>query len=477
MASITNISPPNLRARNVNQNTRLSNHKVLNTQSKKQTDLQSKPISKSKVNSDSLAVKAMTGNPHDTSKVYPRRDSVCYEGKFLKIEADIKSIRETINRNHENTTSSINSVQNEIKEKSGKYDVIIQEMNANIYKMSLKTMPLATCNISDKYSNYKIDFAIHYLARTIDNIDLLKTNINANLSEIYNAIKNIEDKNVATDNMIANLVESMETSVTINHQRETQPVTTNKDNIESIINEIECLQYETKKHNLLIMQDEEKLIVMNRQIHVLSAKYVQFNDIIKNLLLDLNRAMSTKIQQDNVVDIDAVPFMVSQAACCTTNNENVLNANLHDDVVADDPSSFIEIRTNIDANNKSAGWDASTDRFGKIYNKFGYSKLIRVRIENANIVDIGLFTEQLKSRFIHTIGSKTVDKVTVTRYTKANTIVNSMDVIVSFSVPIGYQYLSTFKFPNNWIFFEFNTGNRMGNRSFPHNIMRRKRHN
>lgn len=124
------------------------------------------------------------------------------------------------------------------------------------------------------------------MAQTIDNLDLLNDNINDNLSDMHNSIRNIDDKNVTTDNMIVNLVKSMESSITKNN-RMMQPVTINEDNVDSIIKEIEWLQHETKKHNLLIMQDEEKLIVMNRQIHVLSAKYVQFNAIMKNLLLDI----------------------------------------------------------------------------------------------------------------------------------------------------------------------------------------------
>lgn len=185
---------------------------------------------------------------------------------------------------------------------------------------------------------------------------------------------------------------------------------------------------------------------------------------------------STKLQQDNIVDVDTIPFMATQATHCTLKEKKVVNANTLGDVLAADTETFFENQTTIGANNESAGCETSTERFGKIYNKYGYSKLIRVHIENACIMDIGLFTNELRTKFIHTIGNNTVDKVTVSHYTKANAIVDSIDVIVSFCVPIGYQYLSAFKFPKNWVFFEFNTNNRTGKRSFYLSTMPRKEH-
>lgn len=71
--------------------------------------------------------------------------------------------------------------------------------------------------------------------------------------------------------------------------------------VESIMNEIHCLHFEINKPNLSMRQDEEKLIQMNNQIHVVSAKFVQFNPRIGSHLLDFNRQMNTKIQHDDVL--------------------------------------------------------------------------------------------------------------------------------------------------------------------------------
>lgn len=91
-----------------------------------------------------------------------------------------------------------------------------------------------------------------------------------------------------------------------------------------------------------------------------------------------------------------------------------------------------------------------------------------MNIDHTNIVEMDSVTEELKTQFIHTIGNNTVNKVTISRFTIANGEVRSMDAIVSFLVPISYQYLSAFKIPRNWIFLALNTNQHMEEKRLQH---------
>lgn len=63
--------------------------------------------------------------------------------------------------------------------------------------------------------------------------------------------------------------------------------------------------------------------------------------------------------------------------------------------------------------------------------------------------------ETVKKKFIDIIGDAVLNNITVTRYSSNKGSINDIEVIVSFNVPISYQYLSDFKFPVNWHFFKF----------------------
>ena len=443
---MANISPHNLRSSKSTQNNQL------NIKPKIQADQQSKLIAKIKAKSAIVLNKKAAISPH-TPSINSINKNTSFESKLTKIESEIKSIKEIIDRRHEETTETIDLIRNEIIVKSINFEREIKKMNDDINRLTTSMMPTVLNENNDKFTEKKIDFAINGVTQMMYNMSILRDEIDAHLGNIYSAVERVDNDSVTNGIIVANLIESLAPSKSVQSTEPTISCGTN-DKIDSIMNEIECLQFEFNKINILLTKDEEDLIKLNKQMHVLSAKYVQFNARINNHLLDCSRIMNADMSREILVDSDTLPFIADEK--------------MGHKIASIEPKTVCKA-------NKFASDESSDDRFGKQYNKYNYSKFIKVRLENTNIVNIDTFANEFKSNLMHVIGKQIVDKVTVTRFNNANGTVCNIDVVVAFNVPVSNQYLSAFKFPNNWNFFELNTHRYLGKQRQRHQYKHMRR--
>lgn len=93
--------------------------------------------------------------------------------------------------------------------------------------------------------------------------------------------------------------------------------------------------------------------------------------------------------------------------------------------------------------------------FESQFNKFTFSKFIKVSIQNTMIHSSSNFLTQFKAYVDKILGSKLVNKVTIEKYKMNFNIINCIGVIISFNVPVSYGYLDDFKFPSNWFLIPF----------------------
>lgn len=93
------------------------------------------------------------------------------------------------------------------------------------------------------------------------------------------------------------------------------------DRIDMIENSIKCLDAEIYKLNNNNASCDEKIMKMNGQLHVISAKYIDFNLRINKFLCDFKSTnkINNSTECDKYVDMDTIPF-------ATNDNENVINA-------------------------------------------------------------------------------------------------------------------------------------------------------
>lgn len=121
--------------------------------------------------------------------------------------------------------------------------------------------------------------------------------------------------------------------------------------------------------------------------------------------------------------------------------------------------------TNVIAHNKS-----STHRFAQHANGDTYTRQIKAVLHDTHIVSLNTIVTEIGKRFETSIGNNIVDNVIVTKYTLSGNVINKIEVIIRFKVPLSHQYIDNFRFPTNWTFIRYfsnmhrvNTYNTTGN--------------
>lgn len=163
---------------------------------------------------------------------------------------------------------------------------------------------------------------------------------------------------------------------------------------------------------------------MNRQLHILSSKYIEFNNKISRFITDFNRtAAKRKIYPDDVIDSDAKPFMVTE-------------------------------RTKPDVNKDMSKrkTDLLSNRFVKPYDKHEYTRMIRVEIRSTNDGNLDQIKCEFENNFESFIGKRILKKAMVTRYRFQDEKITSISFVVEFQIPLNYEYINNIKFPSEWFF-------------------------
>lgn len=116
------------------------------------------------------------------------------------------------------------------------------------------------------------------------------------------------------DNLLSQVNEQCVNIMTSNIFNGSEQISDCMDRILNLENDIECLDAETNKINRTIASNDDAISQMNRQLHVITAKYIQFNTRINTFLADFRNSNSHSIADrpfntEHYVDGDAVNFM------------------------------------------------------------------------------------------------------------------------------------------------------------------------
>lgn len=319
-----------------------------------------------------------------------------------KIEQSIGTMNASINAKSKNFVIMTNSLQNEI-DSIKKTLRINNELVKNSIPVSMDT---------------RLTHILHGEA-----ITQLEYEYATQLERLQCKVNEIEKSNEQAADTVNDLVTSISTFMadsTVLHRSVEAD-----EKIVDIENAIKCLEHEIDRMKTASFGDGEKIIKMNKQIHVLSAKYVDFNIKVNRHLLDFNRNTINKIDADKVIDIDAVPFMTTKD--CVKSSE----------IKIDELPSKTKL---------------SSCRFVQPFMKSDYTRFIRVKVNDTNINNLDQFNRDFTSEFEQCIGKNIVKRVTINKYQLHDGKTKSISCVVEFMIPLNFEYINNFKFPGNWDF-------------------------
>lgn len=173
--------------------------------------------------------------------------------KIIQLDGDLQSVQKEM--------QSINNT-------TGRIHEIVKIPNTKCYEF-----------MGNQDINDTIGFLYGSVATVINDAHTMKNVFVSTANEIKLKIKDIERKEKSMEETLNDIIQ------TINQSRsrcveKNQIIANdigNEEEYGSVTNAIECVQQQVNKVNLMVMQDDEKFEKINRQLHVLSAKFVRFS--------------------------------------------------------------------------------------------------------------------------------------------------------------------------------------------------------
>lgn len=361
-------------------------------------------------------------------------------------------------------------MRDEMESKFNKYDGVVDSFKSemNQVKASIKQLDyiksiskpsgLSTLKL-DSNQNKIIGDIVRYVFDSMIQIDSkckwMEANFCKEKERIYAMLSELSDRNHESEQAVLNIAEVI---ASLNYKPDhvgNAKHQVDSDEIDSLTNAIECMQQQLNKLDISVMKNNEKLMKMNEQIHVLSAKYIKFNAQINNHILDYNKKSTSKINREQVIDRDVELYLLKEKVAIETKDT------LHNvkQIPTNGKISAVQHNTFCVSNDP----ELTANRFNDKYSKHVYSKYLKIRIQKIHINNSALFINEIKKKLKNTVGANVVNNVIATKYRTSNGITHQIDVIVSFNIPIGYEYLNQFKFPNNWSFLEYTVRSFHGN--------------
>lgn len=171
------------------------------------------------------------------------------------------------------------------------------------------------------------------------------------------------------------------------------------DDIESLTNAIQCMQKQLNETEILTIKNAEKHMKMNQQMHVLSAKFIDFNVRVNNFVFDFNVKTSDKFKINEVIDRDARKFFVKEK---TSKNNTVTTESFSSS------SSSVDACTKNQRNGQKSHISHTRkqdNRFSHTIDAIAYTKHIRVILRDTSMGDLDVFVNDFKQQFEASIGS------------------------------------------------------------------------
>lgn len=191
---------------------------------------------------------------------------------------------------------------------------------------------------------------------------------------------------------------------------------------ETFKSELECIGHKLKSMNTIIQSDEESMKKMNNQLHVLSAKFINFNAKINEHLMEFNRKKKQQIEISEIIDGDTLPFI---------NN----------------------IQNSTEVSSTCCFENSAVNRFRGKLDKHYVSNFIAVRVDFVEVTDLKKFESEMKNQIEQQVGTNSVKRVTINNCKINKNAVHQIDVSVEFVSSMNHGVLNDIQFPTNWTFF------------------------
>lgn len=255
------------------------------------------------------------------------------------------------------------------------------------------------------------------------------------LESVYKKIIEVENSNRLMEDTIGGMATTIATFMSEGkYVDEWSPIQVNGDITDDIENAIECMQHEIDRIKNISFIDGKKMIVMNRQLNVLSAKYVDFNEKIHKHLNEYNRQNTKQVDTHKIIDSDMRPFSTS-----LHHNNNKSSHN----------------RSEQNKRNYTPNRRENSNHSAKRHNMSAYSKYVKLQINDAIIYDLISFKSEFKNAFESILGVGMVHDLFVNAYRMEQGIISSIDVMIALKSPLNYEYMNNFKYPDNRRFFPY----------------------
>lgn len=365
-----------------------------------------------------------------------RKLKLMIESQKYEYESKMKELRSEIELKSTNFNNFVKVYEKDvkiIKDKQSKFAELFYTLNMTRFNFAL---PLGFNKpISDQMFNVNSHFIENSVSMSQQNenidqinqrMDSIETEFKKHRVEISSYINNLFVNNESLQESIVNVIMQMSSSNTLqyaNHGDRDSFQSNAGIDFDDIRNAIECIQFQVNQMDSSFVQNEEKILKMNSQLHILSAKFVKFNASLNEHLLDFNRSKIQRVDASKIIDEDTLPFIE------TKKNETHQN------------------------NNKISFRNSAPNRFFKQPNANVESQSIKVRIEFAFVCNLDIFQQQLKAKIEQRIGNQMVKSITILKYKVANKEIHQIDVIVIFATPLNFDGLNSIAFPTNWTFF------------------------
>lgn len=208
--------------------------------------------------------------------------------------------------------------------------------------------------------------------------------------------------------------------------------------------DIENINISIKNINQMCHKSNEAWPKMNNQLHILSAKYINFNSKINNFMHDFKMKKNTISNDSNIIDEDAMNFIAHNHSS-NFNNQNHQSKQNGIIKQTNEP-------VNISSENIFISDEKQNQSIHGVSNKLNYTQCIKVTMKNTNIFDLHSISHEVYRYFNSTLGMNIVKTVNINKFSMSNNTIDSISVYVSFNDPLSYDFLQKFKFPSNWFF-------------------------
>lgn len=170
--------------------------------------------------------------------------------------------------------------------------------------------------------------------------------------------------------------------------------------------------------NDAICSNEESTKKMNTQIHVLSAKYIDFDAKINHHLFEFNRSKEQKIDACNVIDVDSLHFTIYEKQS-TEHWKDFCFEN------------------------------SAANRFRGKLDVHHFTSHIVVRVEFAAVKSLSKFVREMKNQFEKRIGAGTVKEIIIIDCKTAENTLHQIDIKICFNSLMNHGHLNDIRFPTN----------------------------